>query len=806
MSVGATRAWLRPRCVAYIFVALHLSASYGGAPLRQFTVRDSIELARFTDPFTRDPGASVKIAPDGRHFLVVTTRGHVATNNIESSLWVFGTERVLAFVHARDGVAAPIRKRVVRLIATPRVLQQDSYGSLITDARWSSDSRSIFFLGETTGAIRRLNRVRIEDGKVQSLSGKAQDVQGYSAVGDTIVYAASQLRGSAASRHGLSQAIVSSLSGRELGSILFPGDWETVIPELWVHQAGRKSRLRDPASAEPLRMPASVPFTPAISPHGGAVVVALAVQRVPRSWQSYLTTQSWLHFRGATGPADSTRAGGGWVWPTQYAIVDLRRRTVTRLVDAPVGRSGGFVDASKAVWSPTGHAILLTNTYLPLDHVDTAEGARRSRPCAAAVVIVPKRETSCVVFSESSDQVSILRDAAFGARDREVSVRMWSYHGEEWRHYVYEDGKWRPASLAPQPADALAGFGSKPSRLASGLSVTVKQELNVPPALWATDEATGQSRELWNPSPQLKTLALGEASTYKWKDSSGYEWTGGLIKPTGYIAGNRYPLVIETHGFRGEAEFITDGSFTTAFAARPLASSGFVVLETRVRNDQVDTADEAPGAVQEYEAAITRLDADGLVDRTRVGIIGFSRTCYHAESALIQYPEQYSAASIADGIDASYLQHLLFGEGSDYIHTGEGIYGVSPFGDGLKKWVEAAPGFNLNRVQTPLLIQAILPPAVLEEWEIYASLRLQHKPVDLMYIPDGQHILQKPLERLASQQTNLDWFRFWLQGYEDPDKSKVEQYQRWEELCDLQVTQHPHRASFCVRSKTHKES
>jgi hypothetical protein len=33
---------------------------------------------------------------------------------------------------------------------------------------------------------------------------------------------------------------------------------------------------------------------------------------------------------------------------------------------------------------------------------------------------------------------------------------------------------------------------------------------------------------------------------------------------------------------------------------------------------------------------------------------------------------------------------------------------------------------------------------------------------------------------------NLDWFRFWLKGEEDPDPAKAEQYARWRELRKLQ--------------------
>jgi hypothetical protein len=119
----------------------------------------------------------------------------------------------------------------------------------------------------------------------------------------------------------------------------------------------------------------------------------------------------------------------------------------------------------------------------------------------------------------------------------------------------------------------------------------------------------------------------------------------------------------------------------------------------------------------------------------------------------------------------------------------ERVYGAPPFGQGLKVWIQKAPGFNLDHVRTPLLITALSPIGVLEEWELYASLRMQKKPVDLMYLPqhDGyQHILQRPLDRFASQQGNVDWFRFWLQGYEDPDLAKKTQYRRWEALRHLQ--------------------
>jgi hypothetical protein len=63
-------------------------------------------------------------------------------------------------------------------------------------------------------------------------------------------------------------------------------------------------------------------------------------------------------------------------------------------------------------------------------------------------------------------------------------------------------------------------------------------------------------------------------------------------------------------------------------------------------------------------------------------------------------------------------------------------------------------------------------------------LRLK-KPVDFVYIPSGYHILQKPWDRMVSQQGDVDWFCFWLKDEEDPDPAKGEQYGRWSRLRDL---------------------
>ena len=71
-------------------------------------------------------------------------------------------------------------------------------------------------------------------------------------------------------------------------------------------------------------------------------------------------------------------------------------------------------------------------------------------------------------------------------------------------------------------------------------------------------------------------------------------------------------------------------------------------------------------------------------------------------------------------------------------------------------------------------------------WEPYAGLHYLHKPADLIMLNTDEHVLTNPAVRMASQGGSVDWFRFWLQDYEDPDPAKAEQYVRWRELRKLQ--------------------
>jgi dipeptidyl aminopeptidase/acylaminoacyl peptidase len=304
----------------------------------------------------------------------------------------------------------------------------------------------------------------------------------------------------------------------------------------------------------------------------------------------------------------------------------------------------------------------------------------------------------------------------------------------------------------------------------------------------ATDDRTSVSRVIWDPNPQLSGIKLGETSVYRWKDKVGRSWVGGLYKPPDYSRGTRYPLIIQAGSF-SEHEFWPSGSYPTAFAAQELAAVGFVVLQ--VENCSLrSTTEEAPCQVAGYESAVEQLASEGLVNPEQLGIVGFSRNCYYVLEALTTSTLKFKAASITDGVTYSYLQYIttLGQDGRDFAaHGAEAAIGAPPFGSGLSRWFARSPGFNLEKVATPLMVVAANRPLdIVDMWDVYAALRHFHKPVEFIVRNTDEHVFTNPAQRLLSQGTTVDWFQFWLHDYRDLDSSKADQYMRWLELRRLQ--------------------
>jgi len=178
-----------------------------------------------------------------------------------------------------------------------------------------------------------------------------------------------------------------------------------------------------------------------------------------------------------------------------------------------------------------------------------------------------------------------------------------------------------------------------------------------------------------------------------------------------------------------------------------------------------------------YAQIVGELDRRSMIDKEKVGISGFSRTVWFVAYAMTHTDTHFSAVLLTDGIDGGYFDYIADRLTEFEIDNG----GLAPFGtSGLHLWMDQAPGFSLDRIHMPVRLVSFRNPLSL--WEMFIGLQLQDKPVELIELPDAEHLMEKPSDRHAAMQGMVDWFRFWLQGYRDPDPTKADEYERWQKM------------------------
>lgn len=611
----------------------------------------------------------------------------------------------------------------------PDVLLKMSSSSIrdaITNIRWLPDNETLVFLGENPDEKAQLYTFNVARRDLKRFTSHSTTIYDYAITddGSTLVYRAAtpSMESAYPEPSPLKQLVI---EGQSLFSLL-RGDYSP--PEgqaIFCQVLGGASR------PVPVGSNYFVPWgTLSLSPNGRYAVFPVLRRDAPPEWAAYRDKYNLIqqHLAAAFGKHQIT-AG-----IFEYLFVDTSDMSVRPLVGTPV------INLSPLYWAKDSASVFLSS-YLPLDVPDPVERRAREQSEFPIQVKFPSAEFRTV-----------------GNRDFPIV----------------------PARRPP-------------------LDISVKQDLNTPPKIHALDTNTKQEALLFDLNPQFADLNFGIVKTVEW-EADGIKVIGGLYLPPDYEPGKKYPLVIQTHGFE-PAEFSMDGrsEWSSGFAARPLASKGILVLQLQQFKERQDHGravvanDRKLGATREeavknwtahvIDSAVKRLDESNLIDRDRVGIVGFSVTVCYVGYVLTHSQLKFAAASLVDGISCGYFEAI----GSPDAAAEFGAYNgnAAPFGEGLKTWLSDAPGFNLDKVQVPVRLVALGPYALLSQWEWYTGLTLQKKPVELVLIPHGTHLGGIVSARMLEEQGLVDWFSFWLQGKEDPDPAKRDQYSRWEALRNL---------------------
>jgi len=605
----------------------------------------------------------------------------------------------------------------------PEVLlrrSSSSYRDAITKVRWLHDNETLVFLAEDLAKASQIFEFNVRTRILTQLTHHDTAITNYDITPDgrNIVFVANPAEGKG-DYPQLGPSKGIVIAGQDLYDVL-TGDYSgTKGKQLFWQEWGHSARFI-PVGPEYF----IAGYLASVSPNGQYIVLPVQIRDAQShsGWANYEDSLLQQFF--------AANIPNGTVSPLQQLLlIDTKALSVVPLLDAPVrGRA-------EVTWARDGESIFLTS-YLPLDTADPSEQKAREQNKYLIEMKLPSQMYKKVL------ETDIPRDEA-------------------------------PRS----PVD-----------------VGLEQDVNSPPKLYAVDRTGRRKALLLDLNPELSKLQFGRVMPIEWT-VDGIEMVGGLYLPPSYTPGKRYPLVIQTHGFI-PGEFSMDGrsEWSSGFAARSLAAKGILVLQTHnfKNRQEVDhvVAEGKLGATDQesrksliahsYERAVQFLDESGLIDPKRVGIVGFSRTVCDVGYLLTHSNYRFAAASLVDGISCSYLEVLALPAEAYDINSVNG--GAPPFGGGLKLWMQNAPGFNLDKIHTPVFLISLGKWSALSAWEWYAGLSLGRKPVSFVVVPDATHIGIKPSQRMLTQQSLVDWFSFWLTDDKDPDPAKHDQYIRWQEL------------------------
>ena len=400
-------------------------------------------------------------------------------------------------------------------------------------------------------------------------------------------------------------------------------------------------------------------------------------------------------------------------------------------------------------------------------------------------------------YSELSVQVtgktgSLLRCQADTCRNKAITSIQWRPNSDDVVFTVTDPDEGDAQSIAAWDTSAnavreivhLHGLlnGGRDVGSTCGVSrstlVCVAAEADKPPRLEAIDLESGRRHVLFEPNAALaaEIAATTPARFLRWKDARGQTFTGQFFAAR-RIDNRAPPLFVNYYRCTG---FLRGGT-GDEWPLATLADQGISALCINYAPIRVDAAERYNLGLLAVRSVVDLLASEGEIDRSRVGMGGLS---HGAEVTLwtAMNSNLLTAASMSSPMTSPLFYQLLGLYGDSFYPRMKKFWQLGSPSETPQRWKTMSPMFNLEKIKVPVLMQ-------LPEQEYLFSLDyviplLKKDRAELYVFPDEPHFKFLPKHKLAAYERNLDWFEFWLRGYEDSNPVKKQQYVHWRVMRD----------------------
>ena len=250
----------------------------------------------------------------------------------------------------------------------------------------------------------------------------------------------------------------------------------------------------------------------------------------------------------------------------------------------------------------------------------------------------------------------------------------------------------------------------------------------------------------------------------RWKSQDGAEIEGVLHKPVDFQAGRRHPLLVVIHGGPTGISRPVPYASGSYYPIDAFLAKGALVLEPNYRGSagygerfrSLNVRNLGIGDAWDVLSGIDALVQQGLVDRERVGSMGWSQGGYISAFLTTRHSDRFKAISVGAGI-SDWMTYYV----NTDIHPFTRQYLKATPWDDPRIYADTSPMTYIKQAKTPTLIQhgeddARVP--IPNAFQLYQGLRDQNVPVQLSIFKGFGHGLTKPKANRAAMQQNLDWF------------------------------------------------
>jgi dipeptidyl aminopeptidase/acylaminoacyl peptidase len=315
------------------------------------------------------------------------------------------------------------------------------------------------------------------------------------------------------------------------------------------------------------------------------------------------------------------------------------------------------------------------------------------------------------------------------------------------------------------------GFSGDATALPDGAMAFVGLKRDRPAEIYYLSPDSATPERITNENAWMSDFTVAKSEAFEWQTDLGTKAVGVLTYPVHYVAGRKYPLVLDIHGGPVSTSTWDMTGLEGLSLVQILAAHDYFVFRPNYRGSdnlgdaflQAIVGDVTSGPGRDNLAAVAALRATGMIDESRIGVSGWSGGGLQT-SWLIGHANFWRAAVMGAAVTDWYQQAVLADINENFAQTF--FNGTLPFSPaGRAAYAAESPITFATNVKTPTLILSDTRDQrvpVSQAYMFYHALRDRGATVKFTAFPRYGHFPGDPVGREIVLRAWAGWLDRWL--------------------------------------------